>query len=539
MAIQKTGRAKMKLGNLLIRADASVEMGTGHVMRCLALAQAWQDAGGTAAFAMAQSTPAIVARLAAEGFEMHPVAASGGTNGDANGTAKLALGQAAQWIVLDGYQFGAGYQEIIKSNGRRLLCMDDAGESEYYSADLVLNQNLHAAEDLYRKRQPATRLLLGTRYALLRREFLAWQGWKRHVVALGHKVLITMGGSDPDNVTLDVVEALRTAVVQNLDAVIVVGGSNPHGENIARNAESFPGKIRVQRDAVNMAELMAWADIAVSAAGSTCWEMCMLGLPAIVMDLAPNQERLGRELVRAGCAIHIPKPRVSDAQVRVEQVREKIELLTQSWQLREDLSRRAVELVDGNGACRVVAAMRARAITMRRAQSGDCRILWKWANDTAVRQASFDSSPITWEQHVQWFAQQLGDACSTFLIFEDDQSTPVGTARFRATSGADLEISVTIAPEFRGQGLAPGLLDRAAESAFERGLIERIHAFIRAENRVSVKSFENAGFFLVGATQVRGSDALHYVREREASATELGEVVEKNALIAGCIGMTP
>jgi UDP-2,4-diacetamido-2,4,6-trideoxy-beta-L-altropyranose hydrolase len=519
----KTGGSKMKLGNLLIRADASVEMGTGHVMRCLALAQAWQDAGGSAAFAMAESTPATVARLAAEGFQVCPVAESAGTKEDANSTAELARARAAEWIVVDGYQFGAGYLEIIKSSGRRLLCLDDAGGSESYSADLVLNQNLNATEDLYLKRRPETRLLLGTRYALLRREFVKWRGWKRDVETPGNKVLITMGGSDPGNVTLEVLEALRTAVAGNLEAVIVVGGSNPHFESIVRVAESFPGKIRVQRDAANMAELMAWADIAVSAAGSTCWEMCMLGLPAIVLDIAPNQERLSRELEREGCAIHIAQADFSQAGIssdnsKVVAIREKIELLMQSSQIRGGISRRAAELVDGNGAGRVVAAMRAQAITMRRAESRDCRILWEWANETAVRRASFDSSPITWEQHVQWFAQQLGDADSSFLMFEYDRSIPVGTARFRATSDVDLEISVTIAPEFRGQGLAPGVLDEAAESAFERDSIERIHAFIRTENRVSVKSFENAGFVLVGATQVRGSDALHYVRARKASA---------------------
>ena len=534
----------MTRGTILIRADASLKVGTGHVMRCLALAQAWRNAGGSAAFAMAESTPAILARLAAEGFQVCPVQATAATKEDADRTAKLAVGHAAEWVVVDGYKFGAAYQDLLKSYGRRLLCIDDIGGSESYPADLVLNQNLNPDEDWYRNRQASTRLLLGPRYALLRREFVTWPGGKRDVAALANKVLITMGGSDPDNVTLDVLEALLAVMVPNLEAVIVVGGSNPHFDSIAHAAKSLPGRIRVQQDAANMPELMAWADIAVSAAGSTCWEMCRLGLPAIVLDIAPNQSLLARELERAGCALHIPQvcvphTGIREAQGGVESIREKIELLMHSSQLRADISQRSAGLVDGNGAARVVAAMRAQAVTMRRAQSSDCRILWEWANETAVRQASFDSSPITWEQHSRWFAQQVSDAHSTFLIFEYDQAAPVGTARFRATSDADLEISVTIAPEFRGQGLAPGLLDRAAESAFERGLIERIHAFIRAENRVSVKSFENAGFFLVGATQVRGSDALHYVREREASATELGEVVEKNALIAGCIGMTP
>lgn len=527
----------MKLGNILIRADAGVEMGTGHVMRCLALAQTWRDAGGTAAFAMAGSTPAILERLSAEGFQVCPLSARAGTSEDANGTARLAHAYSADWVVLDGYRFGAGYQELIKSSGRKLLCVDDLGECEYYFADMVLNQNLNAGEHLYQKRQASTRLLLGTRYALLRREFLSWRGRKREIGAVGSKVLITMGGSDPDNVTLIVMQALQRAGIQNLDAVIVVGGSNPHFESIARAVESSPETFRLQRDAANMAELMAWADIAVSAAGSTCWEMCMLGLPAIVVDVAANQTSVARELEREGAAVHVSLSEIPQHQGAVERFAEKIELLMQSSEVRARMSRRAAELVDGNGAARVVAAMRALGITMRRAEPRDCRILWEWANEKAVRQASFDSSPITWEQHSRWFAEQLGDGSCIFLIFEDDRCIPVGTARFRVKTSADAEISVTIAPEFRGQGLAPGLLSRAAESVFEDDSIERIHAFIRAENRGSVKSFENASFFLVGSTQVRGSDALHYVRERAACVGEICDVPEKVTGLAPHIGM--
>ena len=519
----------MKLGKILIRADAGVEMGTGHVMRCLGLAQAWQDAGGEAAFAMASSTSAIEKRLSAEGLQVLAVPARAGTNEDANATAKLALDHAAEWIVADGYRFGSEYQERVRTSGRRLLCIDDFGGSESYSADLVLNQNLNPVEDWYRKREASTGLLLGPRYALLRREFRAWQGWKREPSAGGSKVLITMGGSDPENVTLIAAQALRAAEVEGLEAAIVVGGSNPHFESIAEAVKDFPRKVRIERNAVNMAELMAWADIAVSAAGSTCWEMCMLGLPAIVVDVAANQVRLACELERGGCSVH-----VAQGDATVEVIRGKIEWLMQSDQLRADMSRRGAELVDGNGAARVVAAMRARAITLRSAGTGDCRKLWEWANEATVRQASFNSSPIAWEQHCEWFAKQLDDERSRVLIFEDGRSTPVGSVRFHATSDSDAEMSVTIAPEFRGQGMAPCLIDQAAQFTFEQDTNERIHAFIRTENRVSAKSFENAGFFLVGSTQIKGCDALHYIRERGATGNGDRDGREQTMEMARC-----
>ena len=115
-------------GNILIRADASPEIGTGHVMRCLALAQAWQDAGGRATFLMAQSTPSILARLAAENCRVISLSAVSGSDEDVGFTNEYASGVDAEWLVIDGYTFGGEYQEQIRSRKRKLLCVDDAGK---------------------------------------------------------------------------------------------------------------------------------------------------------------------------------------------------------------------------------------------------------------------------------------------------------------------------------------------------------------------------------------------------------------------------
>src|SRR5437660_2307809 len=154
----------MGLGKILIRADASVQIGTGHVMRCLALAQAWQDAGGEAVFAMAESTPSIMARLTAENCAVIGVRAPVGGAEDANCVAEIARTNDVGWILLDGYSFGPEYQECIRSSGRKVLLVDDTVQSEPYFADIILNQNLNASESMYRGRTPETRLLLGTSY---------------------------------------------------------------------------------------------------------------------------------------------------------------------------------------------------------------------------------------------------------------------------------------------------------------------------------------------------------------------------------------
>jgi UDP-2,4-diacetamido-2,4,6-trideoxy-beta-L-altropyranose hydrolase len=284
---------------LLIRADASVRIGTGHVMRCLALAQAWQDGGGEAHFALADAPPAAAGRLEAEGLRLHRVAADAGGAEDAREVVRLARRVGAAWLVLDGYHFPAQYQEAVKGSGLRLLVIDDYGHAGRYAADLILNQNLYAEGRLYEGRAPGSRLLLGPRYALLRREFLKWSGWKRSVPEVARTALVTLGGADAGNVTGQVLRALRAIRQGPFEAVVLVGPGNPNRRELE---EAVRGDRRVSLavNAPDVARLMAWADVAVSAAGSTCYELLFMGLPALALVLADNQAPVADALERHG-----------------------------------------------------------------------------------------------------------------------------------------------------------------------------------------------------------------------------------------------
>ncbi len=350
----------MAEGTLLIRADANVTMGTGHVMRCLALAQAWQDAGGRALFAMAEGTVAVSARLQAERFDIVPVQDPTDAGRDASQLATLAHEQGAEWVVVDGYQFQASYQRELKLAGLKVLFVDDNGHAGGYTADLILNQNPHATESMYGQREPYTRLLLGTRYCMLRREFNSWRGWNRETPEVGRKILIAMGGSDPDNSTELIMQLVRLVEIEGLQTTVVVGGSNPHWKSLQRIASEFAGSLCLLRDVSNMAEPMAWADVVVSAAGTTCWEMCFLGLPALLIHVAENQRVLAQELDKQGCAIHLGSLR----DVSMDAVASQLERLLNSAETRRSLARHARELVDGNGAERVASTLRSESLRL-------------------------------------------------------------------------------------------------------------------------------------------------------------------------------
>ena len=290
---------------LLIRADASPQIGSGHVMRCLALAQAWLQTDGRVTFLMCPTATILETRLKAEGIQVAHVFVPLGSCEDAEQTVAQAKALDARWVVVDGYQFDADYQRVIKSAGLRLLFIDDYGHATHYWADLVLNQNVYAHEGLYTNREPYTQLLLGTRYALLRKEFWSWQGWQRKIPPVARKVLVTLGGGDPDNVTLKVILALQQVEVEELEVVVVVGGSNPHYEELLATVQISGVSIALLRNVTNMPELMAWADVAIAGGGSTCWELAFMGLPSLLLILAGNQRGIVEKLDHMGVATNL------------------------------------------------------------------------------------------------------------------------------------------------------------------------------------------------------------------------------------------
>ena len=340
---------------LVIRANASTQIGTGHVMRCLALAQAWQDKGGEAIFVLASNkSSALGNRLLSEGMQVVYLLVETGSDEDANQTVDFAQKFNAQWIVVDGYHFGAKYQKVIKDFGIRLLVFDDYGHAEHYYADIVLNQNIAVhSEDLYHSREAYTHLFLGTKYALLRREFWQWRDWQRAINPIARKLLVTLGGSDPENVTLKVIQALDRLNRDDLEVIVVIGGSNPHYEVLQKEVTDSRLSISLQRNVSNMPELIAWADLAIAAGGSTNWELAFMGLPSLVITIADNQKAIAAELDRQGVIINLGWHQ----DVTIDKIGVAVQKLIGDHDKRETMSKEGQKLVDGNGTRRVVSSM--------------------------------------------------------------------------------------------------------------------------------------------------------------------------------------
>lgn len=505
---------------IIIRTDADYLIGHGHVMRCLALAQAWQDKGGQAIFAMRTCTSNIEERLKAENMEIFHSLAEAGSAEDAAEIINLSNQIGSSKIIVDGYQFGADYQRIIKAEGLSLLFIDDYGHAGDYCADLVLNQNIFAYPDIYTSCESYTKLLLGTRYALLRSEFLQRYRWNRQIPGIAKRVLVTLGGSDPHNVTSKVITALRQISVAGLESVIIVGGSNPHYSDLKATLTHSDKLIRLEHNIIDMPSLMAWADVAVTAGGSTCWELAFMGLPSLIIVLADNQDFTAKWLGAMGVSMNLGSHEFLEA----DNIAQALTQVLLAKEKREEMARKSQEIVDGEGISRVIMHLRGEKIRLRRACEEDCELFWNWANEQEVRRKAFSSDPIPWEGHVSWFRHSLRNPdCFLFLAL-DDQDIPIGQIRFDSNGRDEVDVDVSIDKEKRGLGYGNELINLSVEEIFRISSLRSVHAFVKPDNIGSSKAFEKARFKNLGIEKVKGNVALHYVRTRN-----------HDQLVHGCI----
>jgi UDP-2,4-diacetamido-2,4,6-trideoxy-beta-L-altropyranose hydrolase len=342
-----------KIKTLLIRADADSIIGTGHVMRCMALAQAWQDAGGRAVFVTTMKSESLKSRLRSESIDVKYLDEEPGSIDDAARTAKIARTGDMEWVVTDGYRFGAEYQEIIKCAGLKLLFIDDYGHAGRYCADVILNQNICAREGLYADRRDCTRLLSGAGYVLLRREFCAKERRMRKIGKKARRVLVTLGGSDPYNVTLRILDSMERLDDPEIEVKIVAGPENPNVESLKRASSCSPCAVSILQGTDDMPGLMEWADVAVSAGGSTCWEMAYIGLPFLTVVLSDNQKDIAQGLAEAEVSENLGW----FYELTGERIAERLSGIIADRDIRLKFCNNGMMLVDGKGASRVVRHM--------------------------------------------------------------------------------------------------------------------------------------------------------------------------------------
>jgi len=290
-------------------------MGTGHVMRCLALAKVLKEKGADTEFICRKLEGNLIDKINLFGFNVHELEVSEEVDIDNKLAHSCWLGTTQQqdaddcidvlksnridWLIVDHYSLGEDWQKILNAYCNKIMVIDDLADRKH-QCDILLDQTFGRQQEDYSALTPKDcRLLLGSQYALLRPEFAKWREYsleRRRESGL-KKLLVNMGGVDVDNVTESILDELKTCYLQSdINITVVMGENAPHLENVKFKANTLPYKTEVRVNVDNMAEIMANADIAIGAAGSSTWERCCLGLPTIQVVIAKNQVIIAKSL---------------------------------------------------------------------------------------------------------------------------------------------------------------------------------------------------------------------------------------------------
>lgn len=459
---------------LVIRADASSQMGTGHVMRMIALAQAWRRRSGEVIFITAECLKPLVDRIIAEGFTHRQLSTD---SDDASATIEIAT----DWLILDGYHFDTRYQSRCHEAGLNLLCVDDYGHCENWDCDILLNQNLGASAS---HNAPAPSLF-GISYALLRQEFLnhsrTIKPWSRI-----KKILITLGGSDPPNGTGHVLKLLSSIDRRGLQIRVIIGALNPHRE--ALKSLDLPFEVEWRESVTDMPTEYGWADGIISAGGSSCWEWLYFGLPGVVITIAENQESVVSEIKKEAVALCPGWPSEwTDSTSLSRWIENPSEFVNQ---------RRVASLIDARGADRVIANIDGTECLIRSTDPFfDRQFTFDLVNDPSVRSAGYATEEISWDNHCDWLQRHHQSSNSHLFIIESSQQESVGSLRFHLVDDS-WEIGIALTSSARGKGYA----DHGVRLGItELSTLHNIHHFfatIRPANAASKNLFTRLGFCL-------------------------------------------
>lgn len=335
---------------ILIRADASPSKGTGHVMRCLALAEALREQEAVPVFATREITPSLRERLLWDGFDHHDL-----TGDDPAALLELADRLGATALVVDSYWLDAGWRAAVRPGFRTVLALDDLADRMLH-ADLVWNPAPGAASLPYATLAPGARLLAGEPYLLLRREIRQAATAPQAAVAARTRILLTFGGSDPAGLTVPVVKRLAPTLPPGVWLDVVAGGSNPALDCIRAACARFPDRVRLHVDSREMGELMGAAGLAVTAGGGTVAELAALAVPSLLAVVADNQAPAAADARTRGWAAVVDAR--GDRADAADAITAKALTLWVDLPARHELSRRiAAGGIDGQGATRVASAL--------------------------------------------------------------------------------------------------------------------------------------------------------------------------------------
>lgn len=493
--------------NIIIRADASVHIGSGHVMRCLVLAEALKERGYLVSFvcrsqfgdmidfikerdfgvfSLDEIIPAIQPRNSADYLGWLQCTIEKDTNDF------LSEINNADIVVTDHYAIGKEWQSIIRDNlNCRIVAIDDL-EREH-DADLVVDQTLGREKLSYPNVACA---LTGCHYALLNPNFslLREQAYQRATPLKVVRILVSMGGVDLPNATLAVLQQLST--LDNIDVTVLLSHRAPHYASVSTFCQTTLN-IKQIDFVSDMAKVMLEHDVAIGAPGTTSWERACLGLPSIIIPLANNQFAISEALVDAQSAIIVELDDIENSLLG------EVQFLLDNW---FSYYQANLKVCDGLGLYRFLSEVdrlkndeSKSRYRLQRAAENDAKLVYQWQCHPKTRKYALNSDLPSWEEHVIWMKDKIKYCYQDYfyLIEEIATNEKVGVIRLDRQYTNEYLISIFIAPDFYGKGIglsAVKLLDILHPQI-------TIRATVLEDNKASQKLFQKAKYHKVSADE--------------------------------------
>ncbi|MGI2065022.1 UDP-2,4-diacetamido-2,4,6-trideoxy-beta-L-altropyranose hydrolase [Shewanella sp. MF08487] len=501
--------------NIVIRADAAVQIGSGHIMRCLVLAKELTNQGYSVSFACRRQPGDLIGLIQRRGLSVVELASP--VINEVNLTPNVAVESnaeadyAASWLgvswqqdadsllaqikdvdllIVDHYGINIEWEQYVRNVlDCKLFIIDDL--LRLHAADLLLDQTPMREDSAYVLQSTIKRVLAGSDYALLADNFAPIREtiMHRHVTTVQPRVLITMGAMDLPNATGKVLEAfLQLPADDRPQITVLLGQHAPHYQVVKKYIKVLGNKAKHFDYVENMAEIMVQHDLAIGAAGTTALERACLGLPSILIPLADNQRAICNNLVAANAAIYLELDEIT-TKLTVQYA-----FLTAN--LTEFRARNLV-LCDGLGVKRVLVELNGllsylpSTLGLRKATHDDIEQVYNWQIQPQTRQYSPNPQSPSWLEHQVWMQNQLSNAEHFFyLIIDNVSNLNLGVVRLNRIAQCEYVISIFIDPSYYGQKIATRAL--AIIDIIHRDVT--IHARVMQDNSASQQLFTSANY---------------------------------------------
>lgn len=490
---------------VLFRVDASVEIGSGHVMRCCHLAHSLRQQGADVAFAGYLAEGHLLEWLQEQGFNVfalkpgkekevqskvpHAHWLQGTVKEDVKQTKDiLKKWEQVDWVVVDHFGLDAEWEKQVQQEVSNIMVIDDLADRPHDCRLLLDVSSLQAGNRYDNLVNLNCQRLEGVQYALVPQDFTSLRPSQPKLVKDVKNIAVFLGMSDLGAGHDKVLSAFECIKNPAFTVHYIVGPHNPNKEELMNRISKTP-YFKTYEFVKNMAQWMSGMDMYVGSGGVVTWERSCLGVSGIVVGVALNQEEGSQRWGELGCHTYLGR----NSEVSAEVLAQEIQKMVKNPSKLNEMGKKSWQMVDGQGINRILKALGVLPVFFRKAQKNDCEKIYQWRNHEWVREFALDSREISLEDHVEWFEKSLENPHRDILIAEGEIG-PVGVLRFDHEKDFS-EVSVYLVPERIGEGWGLKVLNSgSAWISQHRPGIKSLKATIKPDNLRSIKVFHRAGY---------------------------------------------